>query len=117
MPMYEYRCTDCHHLSTLLVYSWSSDATLTCKHCSSDQLTKLISRFTVKRSWGESLGWVPGGETLTDVNEDDPNSINQFMGRLEQEMGGQTTPDFKEMRQELFTGPQSFDPPAPERDD
>lgn len=112
MPMYEYRCADCQHLNTVLVYSWSSDTSPTCKRCSSDKLTKLISRFTAKRSWGESLNWVPSGETLTDINEDDPNSVDQFMGRLEHEMGGQTTQDFKEMRRELFTGPKSFDSPA-----
>jgi hypothetical protein len=31
------------------------------------------------------------------------------MGRVKSEMGGQVTPDFEEMRRELFTGPQSFD--------
>lgn len=112
MPMFEYRCDECKHLNTLLVYSYTSNDQLTCKRCSGNKLTKLISRFTVKRSWGESLNWVPGGETLRDVNEDDPNSIDQFMGRIEQEMGGQTTSDFKDMRKELFTGPEAFDTPA-----
>jgi putative FmdB family regulatory protein len=110
--MYEYRCQDCQQVSTRLVFSWTSDAQLTCKTCSSENLTKLVSRFSVKKSWGDSLNWVPGGETLTDVNEDDPYSIDHHMGRIKTEMGGQTTSDFfEEMRRELFTGPKSFDPP------
>jgi putative FmdB family regulatory protein len=111
MPMYEYRCDDCQQVSTMLVFSWSSQTELACKACSSPKLIKLVSRFTVKRSWGESLNWVPGGEAITDVNEDDPHSIDQYMGRIKKEMGGQTTSDFDEMRRELLTGPKSFDPP------
>jgi putative FmdB family regulatory protein len=105
MPLYEYRCDDCQHLDTLLVYSWSKTDNHTCSHCGGSQLTKLISRFAVRRSWGESLDWAPSGETLTDVDEDDPHSIDQFMGRIKSEMGGQVTSDFEEMRSELFNKP------------
>jgi putative FmdB family regulatory protein len=105
MPLYEYRCDDCQHLDTLLVYSWSKTDNHTCSHCGGSQLTKLISRFAVRRSWGESLDWAPSGETLTDVDEDDPHSIDQFMGRIKSEMGGQVTSDFEEMRSELFNEP------------
>ena len=105
MPLFEYRCDNCNLRNTLLVYSWSKDSDRACQHCNSSNLTKLISKFTQGRSWGESLGWVPGGETLTDVNEDDPHSIDQFMGRIKGEMGGQVTPDFNEMRQELLPKP------------
>jgi putative FmdB family regulatory protein len=105
MPLYEYRCDGCQHLDTLLVYSWSKTDNHTCSHCGGSQLTKLISRFAVRRSWGESLDWAPSGETLTDVDEDDPHSIDQFMGRIKSEMGGQVTSDFEEMRSELFNEP------------
>jgi putative FmdB family regulatory protein len=103
MPLYEYRCDDCQHLSTLLVYSWSKAGNQACSHCGGSRLTRLISRFAVRRSWGESLNWAPSGETLTDVDEDDPRSIDQFMGRIKGEMGGQVTSDFEEMRRELYT--------------
>jgi putative FmdB family regulatory protein len=109
MPLYEYRCDECQHLNTVLVYSWSKNADPACSRCGGSRLTKLVSRFSVRRSWGESLDWAPGGETLTDVDEDDPHSIDQFMGRVKSEMGGQVTPDFEEMRRELHTGPRSFD--------
>jgi putative FmdB family regulatory protein len=109
MPLYEYRCDDCQHLNTVLVYSWSKNPDPVCSRCGGSSLTRLVSRFAVHRSWGESLDWAPSGEMLTDVDEDDPHSIDQFMGRVKAEMGGQVTPDFEEMRRELFTGPGSFD--------
>ncbi|MSQ06453.1 MAG: zinc ribbon domain-containing protein [Dehalococcoidia bacterium] len=111
MPLYEYRCDDCQQISTALVYSWSSAATPNCRRCGGARLSRLLSKFAFHRSWGDSLCWTPSGETLGDVNEDDAHSVDQQMGRIKQEMGGQVTPDFEHMRRELFTGPQSFDPP------
>ena len=50
---------------------------------------------------GESLNWTPSGETLNDVDEGDPANLDRFMGRVEQERGGQVTQDFESMRREL----------------
>lgn len=105
MPLYEYRCDDCQRLTTLLVYSWSKSGSQLCDHCGGSSLTRLLSRFTMGRSWGESLNWAPSGETLRDVDEDDSRSIDRFMGRIKTEMGGQVTSDFEEMRSELFRPP------------
>jgi uncharacterized protein (DUF2267 family) len=68
-------------------------------------LTKLISGFAFHRSWGDSLNWAPSGETLNDVNEDSPQDLDRFMGRIKQEMGGEVTSDFNQMRKELTSGP------------
>ena len=38
---------------------------------------------------------------MTDVDEDDPDSLDHYMGRIKEEMGGQVTPDFEHMRREL----------------
>ncbi len=111
MPIYEYRCEDCQQLSSVLVYSWSKEVDRPCKHCSGTNLNRVVSKFTMRRSWGESLNWAPSGETLRDVNEDDPRSLDRFMGRIKQEMGGQVTSDFEEMRREITEGPRSFDTP------
>ena len=107
MPMYEYRCDDCGGRNTILVYSWSKDTDRACRGCSGTNLVKLISGFTMRRSWGDSLNWAPSGETLSDVNEDDPRSVDRFMGRIQQEMGGQVTSDFNDMRRDWSSGPDS----------
>ena len=100
MPLFEYRCSDCGGLSTLLVYSWSSGVAPLCSRCGGQKLTKLISRFTQHKSWGESLNWT----SMSDVDEDDPHSLDQHMGRIKDEMGGQVTSDFDDMRRELTDG-------------
>ena len=109
VPLYEYRCEDCQHVSTVLVRSWSAAAPPACHRCGGAKLTRLVSRFAFHRSWGESLDWTPSGETLSDMDEDDPESVDRFMGRLRQEMGGQVSPEFDRMQGELLEGPEASD--------
>ena len=101
MPIFDYRCDDCQGLKTVLVYSWSESNTQGCEHCGSTSLTRLFSKFVARKSWGDSLNWVPSGETLRDVDEDSPASLDRFMGKVKREMGGQVTQDFESMRREL----------------
>ena len=104
MPLYDYRCGDCNEVTSVLSYSWKTSEPA-CRQCGGSGLTKLISSFSFRRSWGDSLNWAPSGETLTDVDEDSPQDLDRFMGRIKQEMGGQVTPDFNEMRKELTSEP------------
>ena len=105
MPLYEYRCEDCQRVNTVLVYSWSESEGRSCQTCGGNKLQRIFSKFALRKSWGESLNWAPSGETLTDVNEDDAGSLDGFMGRIKQEMGGQVTSDFEDMRRELSSDP------------
>ena len=104
MPLYEYRCGNCRTVTSVLEYSWSAKSDPSCRRCGGAGLTRLISGFSFHRSWGDSLSWTPSGETLTDVDEDDPKSLDRFMGRIQDEMGGQVTSDFNQMRKELTDG-------------
>ncbi len=101
MPIYEYRCGACQSVSNFLVFSWSADKAAECKQCGSAEMQRLMSGFSFRGSWGDSLNWVPNRETMSDVNEDSASSIDQYMGRIKQEMGGQSTPDFDRMRREI----------------
>ena len=74
MPLFDYRCDDCQRLNTLLVYSWSENHSSGCENCGSGKLTRLFSKFAVRKSWGDSLNWTPSGETLNDVDDSDPAS-------------------------------------------
>jgi hypothetical protein len=68
-------------------------------------MQRIMSGFSFRQSWGDSLNWVPNRETTSDIDEDSAASIDQYMGRIKQEMGGETTPDFEEMRREISSGP------------
>ena len=81
MPLYEYRCGDCQQVTSALVYSWSEDKQPDCEHCGSNNLRRLVSRFSFRPSWGGSLNWVPSRETTSDIDENSPASIDSYMGR------------------------------------
>ena len=101
MPLYEYRCRDCRRRSTLLVRSISSAPEPSCEHCGSSSLTRLISKFSFHRSWGDSLNWAPDSGYPGDVDEEDPRQMAQRMRQMQREMGDEVTPEFKEMLEEL----------------
>ena len=101
MPIYEYRCGECSAVSSRLVYSWSADRAVECPKCGGTDMERLMSAFSFRPSWGDSLNWVPSGETARDVDENSASSIDQYMGRIEREMGSQTTPEFNRERREI----------------
>ena len=101
MPLYEYRCGDCQEITSVLIYSYSVDKQPSCKHCESGNMQRLISKFSFRPSWGDSLNWVPNRETTSDLDETSGASIDKYMGRIKKEMGGQTSPEFDRERREM----------------
>lgn len=43
MPIYEYKCESCGRVSDILVKNRVNTSSLTCPHCQSDKMEKLIS--------------------------------------------------------------------------
>ena len=101
MPLYEYRCDDCQKVTAVLVRSSSDDKQPNCEHCQSANVEKLISKFSFRPSWGDSLNWAPSRETTSDLDESSGASVDKYMGRIKKEMGGQTTPGFNRERREI----------------
>jgi len=101
VPLYEYLCDDCEKVTSALFRTWSDEKTPDCEHCGGSGLQRLVSKFSFRASWGDSLNWAPSGETLRDVDESSPAGIDSHMGRIKKEMGGQVTPEFNRERREM----------------
>ena len=99
MPLYEYRCQDCKRRSTVLVRSPSSAEPPSCEHCGGARLTRLISKFSFRRSFGDSLDWAPDSGYPSDG--DDPREMAQWMRRMQKGMGEEVTPEFDQVMDEL----------------
>ncbi len=100
MPIHEYRCDRCGQRQSRLVYSWSPADALACTGCGDAGLTRLVSGFSFHRSWGESLNWMPDN-AAGDLDDNHAGSIDAHLGRMNDAMGGQVTPDFHEHRHEI----------------
>ncbi|MBN2408193.1 MAG: zinc ribbon domain-containing protein [Candidatus Aminicenantes bacterium] len=55
MPIYEYRCRDCGRKTEVLVRSADHDPELSCRHCRSRNLEKMISSPAAVRMGSSSL--------------------------------------------------------------
>ena len=104
MPLYEYRCQDCLRISTVLVRSIASAQGPSCQHCGSGSLTRLISKFSFRRSWGSSLDWSPDSGLPDDMDQEDPRQMAQWMRKVQRETGEEVTPEFEEMLDEMESG-------------
>src|SRR2546421_12930199 len=87
MPIYEYRCEDCHKQTSVFLRSISNPPPTACRFCHGQRLTRLISRIVTPKSEEsrlENLGDVSG---LGGVDENDPKDMARWMQKMSGEMG------------------------------
>jgi putative FmdB family regulatory protein len=98
MPIFEYRCGDCHRRFSLLVGVVAGATEMRCPRCGGEQLRKLISRFASPRSEEDALDALADPTKMGDL--EDPKQMVQWMKRMGREMGEDLGDDFEEMVEE-----------------
>lgn len=86
MPIYEYHCQNCRKRNTYLILS-SNVSALTCKHCQSANLERIMSRFSAPKSEEARMEALADPSNFGDVDENDPQSMARFMKKMGKEMG------------------------------
>lgn len=109
MPIYEYRCTDCRRRFSVFwrAFSAVAEETVTCRHCGSRDVARLISRVRVIRSEESRLDDLDDLSTWGDFDENDPKSMGRMMRKMTQELGdeaGDLGPEFGEVLDRLESG-------------
>jgi len=104
MPIYEYRCLQCHKRYSLFLRGFSQEAVPVCPYCHSTQARRLISRFAVVKSEESRLEDLADPSKFGDLDENDPKSIARFARRMSQELGEEMPPEFNEMVERLEAG-------------
>jgi len=102
MPVYEYRCRSCHRLVTVLTRTYSPPASVTCEHCGSTDLHRLLSRVTVLRSEESRLDSL--ADSAAGLDESDPRSLGRWMRQMGSEFRDDLGPEFDEMVDRLEAG-------------
>lgn len=87
MPIYEYRCQACGKRNSLLVLRISNPPPLTCRHCQSATLERIMSRFASPKSDEARLEALADPAKLGGLDEHDPKRMARFMKNMSQEMG------------------------------
>lgn len=97
MPIYEYRCAECHKQSSFLVLSPSTESSLRCSHCQSLRLERLLSRFASPKSDEARMESLADDSALAGLDENDPGSMERLMKRMGNEMGAEAGDDLEAM--------------------
>lgn len=106
MPYYDYRCQNCGRKVVIFykTYADFDQATATCAHCGSTELTRLISRVAFGKSEEGRLENLTEADILSNIDENDPRSIGRFMRQMSREMGEDLGEEFGEVVERLEKG-------------
>lgn len=106
MPIYEYRCEDCHRRASLYYQTFSAAgaAIPTCPSCGSGRLSRLVSRVFQLRGDDAQLDDLADPSSFGDVDENDPRSVARWARKLGDQMGEDLGDDWKDMVDRMESG-------------
>jgi len=117
MPIYEYRCHDCHRRVSLFFRSFSDvPEEPHCPRCGGSHLTRLVSRVAVVRSEESRLDDLADPAMLDGLDESDPRSLGRWMRKMSAELGEEMPSEFDEVIDRLEAGqsPEEIEAEIPE---
>ncbi|MBI3356320.1 MAG: zinc ribbon domain-containing protein [Nitrospirae bacterium] len=97
MPIYEYLCHDCKKRSSILMLSLRNLAPISCRHCGSSKVDRLLSRFAAPKSEEARLESLTDPGNLGGLDENDPQSVARLMKKMGEEMGEDVGGDMEAM--------------------
>ena len=109
MPIYEYRCQKCRRRFSVFwrTFSQVDTSQVTCKHCGSGKVTRLVSRVRLVHSEESRMEDMADPSNWGDFDENDPKSMGRFMRKMANELGdeaGDLGPEFGEVIDRLESG-------------
>jgi putative FmdB family regulatory protein len=102
MPIYEYYCDTCKTVSAFLLLRASEEIEPYCKNCSTREVRRILSRVSVLKSEEQRMESLLDPSKFSDLDENDPGSVERVMRRMGREMGDELGEGFEqEMEQAL----------------
>lgn len=120
MPLYDYRCLDCHRsFEVYISYAEYGTRRVQCPHCQSANIRRRLPRVRLARSEEdriESLADDFSDPNLAEGLEEDPRTLGRWMRRMSQELGEEMPPEFDEVVDRLEKGqrPEEIEQEMPE---
>ncbi|HEY49501.1 MAG TPA: zinc ribbon domain-containing protein [Dehalococcoidia bacterium] len=107
MPIYEYRCNDCRRRVDVYVQSYSPPTNHTCTHCGGRDLTRIYSRFAVRKSKSDTSVY---DDILSDTKltrglmRNDPRALAEWSRKMSHAANEDITPETEELMDRLDHG-------------
>ena len=104
MPVYEYRCNDCHRKLSLYVRSLSDTPEPICTSCDSRNLTRLFSTFARVKTDKDVYEEILNDNDLTKgMMANDPRAMLEWSRRMEG-TEAEKTPEYEEVIEKMERG-------------
>jgi putative FmdB family regulatory protein len=110
MPIYEYRCQECRHISSFLVLNLNEPFSPVCKQCGSDSLDRVLSRVHVRLSEETRMERLADPAAWSGLDENDPKSVAKMLKKMGQEMGEDFPGEVDDMVDEAMESPEGEAP-------
>ena len=104
MPIYEYRCEDCGHLTSQLVLKSTAVTPPPCRACGSAQTQRVLSGFAYHRSEASRLAEFDASASSHADFYKDSRNIGLWAKKRAQDMGVELGPSFEETVEKARTG-------------
>ncbi len=102
MPIYEYRCNNCHCRVSILVRI-ASKASVTCPNCGGNELNRLFSTFSVTKSDQDIYEDILSDKQLVrGLETNDPRALAEWNKRMSR--GEEVAPEYEEIMDTLEAG-------------
>jgi putative FmdB family regulatory protein len=107
MPIYEYRCRTCSHVTTVLVQGYCTPGGLSCEKCGSSHLKRIISKTNYHSSSADRLSSYDPKARQTDGFYRDSRNIGLHAEHMLKQAGVKPTDEFRNKLEKLRTDPSS----------
>jgi putative FmdB family regulatory protein len=96
MPIYEYWCKACKRTSSFLLLRATEEVEPYCKICGSTDVKRRISRVSLPRGEERMMERLLDPSRFSDLDENNPSSIERAVRRMGKELGEELGGDFEE---------------------
>ncbi len=107
MPIYEYRCHNCRRKVEVFARNHSQPLSPSCSHCGSDEMSRVFSRFAVRRSKNDTGVYddILSDRKLTDgLMRNDPRALAEWSRKMSHAADEDATPETDELMDRLDAG-------------
>jgi putative FmdB family regulatory protein len=108
MPIYEYVCNDCRKISSFLLLRVTEDVEPFCKACGGRNVRRILSRIAVLKSEERRLEGLLDPAKFSDLDENDPASVERAMRRMGKDLGDELGEGFEESLEEALGEPDTM---------
>ncbi len=111
MPIYEYYCDTCKKVSSFLLLRVSEQIEPYCKKCNGKDVRRILSRVSVIKSEESRMESLLDPNKFSDLDENDPRSVEKVMRRMGRELGDEMGEDFEAEMEEALSESESASSP------